>query len=183
MWKERETTDITDFWIRFSKPYLRRVCLVELIGPVWWAGTSDVNAYQSISEAEEFNSVLDKNVVGIAVQPALARLSRSYHRMSAGVRVFGGVFVRRAIAAQRYAACLTRPQMHPVATDLYALFAFGAFRLLNRVDRIKMRTAAGAHDLFTVVVFCSLTSCAAMPNSCGCRRRPFRPRQLPRRNA
>ena len=102
--------------------------------------------------------------------------------MSAGVRVFGGVFVRRAIAAQRYAACLARPQMHPITADLYALFAFEAFRLLDRFDRIKMRTAEGAHTLFTVMWFCSLTSCAATPGSCGFRRRPFRPRQPLRRS-
>ena len=153
-----------------------------MIGHVWWPASQMSMLISSNSEAEEFNSVLDKNLVEIAVQPALARLSRSDYRMSAGVRVFGGVFVRRAIAAQRYAACLACPQMHPVATDLYALFAFGAFRLFNRVDRIKMRTAAGAHTLFTVMWFCSLTSCVVMQGSCGFRRRPFRPRQPLRRS-
>jgi hypothetical protein len=55
--------------------------------------------------------------------------------------------------------------------------------LFNRVDRIKMRTAARAHNLFTVLVFRSTTRCVATPGSCGCQRRPFRLRQQPRRNA
>jgi hypothetical protein len=121
------------------------VRLVDLIGHVWWPAPRMSMPISSISEPTQFNLVLDKNVVGIAVQPALARLSRGNYRMSAGVRVFAGVLIRRAIAAQRYAACLACPQMHPIATDLYALFAFVAFRLLNRVDRIKMRTAASSH--------------------------------------
>ena len=49
--------------------------------------------------------------------------------MAAGVRMFTGMPVRRAIAAERHAARLARAQMDPVRTGLYALFAFAALRL------------------------------------------------------
>jgi hypothetical protein len=67
--------------------------------------------------------------------------------MSTGVRVFAGVLIRRAVAAQRDSTRLARPQMHPVGTDLYAFFAFAAIRLLDglNVNRIQMRTASRTH--------------------------------------
>jgi hypothetical protein len=78
----------------------------------------------------------------------LGRLRRRDHRMSTGVRVFAGVLIRRAIATQRNSACLTRPQMNPIAADLYAFFAFATVRLLDRLnrDRIQMRTSSRTHD-------------------------------------
>ena len=51
--------------------------------------------------------------------------------MLTGVRVFAGMLIRRAVAAQRDAACLARAQMDPIAVDLYALFAFTTLRLLD----------------------------------------------------
>ncbi len=68
--------------------------------------------------------------------------------MSTGMRVFAGVLIRRAVAAQRYAARLARPQMHPIGTDLHAFFAFATMRLLDRFngDRIQMRTPLSIHD-------------------------------------
>ena len=51
--------------------------------------------------------------------------------MSGRVRVFGGVPIWRAVAAERDAAFLAGPQMHPVVADLHAFFAFPALRLLN----------------------------------------------------
>ena len=92
--------------------------------------------------------IFAKRLVRIAVQPALARLRRSDDRMPACVRMFGGVPIRRAIAAERYAACLTRAQMYPGRTDLHAFFAFATMRLLDGFNRnrIQMRTASGAHD-------------------------------------
>ena len=77
----------------------------------------------------------------------LARLRRCDHWMSTGVRVFAGVLIRRAVAAQRDSTRLARPQMHPVGTDLYAFFAFAAIRLLDglNVNRIQMRTASRTH--------------------------------------
>jgi hypothetical protein len=51
--------------------------------------------------------------------------------MSTGVCVFGGVAIRRTIAAQRDSACLARPQMNPIAADLHAFFAFAALWLFD----------------------------------------------------
>jgi hypothetical protein len=47
------------------------------------------------------NSIFSKGVIRVAVQPMLARLRRCDYRMSTGVRVFAGVLIRRAVAAQR----------------------------------------------------------------------------------
>ena len=68
--------------------------------------------------------------------------------MTTGGRVFAGVLIRRAIAAQRDSTRLARPEMHPIGTDLYAFFAFATLRLFNRLsrDRIEMRTTADIHD-------------------------------------
>lgn len=51
--------------------------------------------------------------------------------MARGMRMFAGVLVRRAVAAERHAACLAGPQMNPAITNLYALFAFPALGLLD----------------------------------------------------
>jgi len=66
--------------------------------------------------------------------------------MRTGVRVLAGVLIRRAVAAQRYSTRLARPEMHPVGTDLYAFFAFATMRLLDRLNRIQVRTASATHD-------------------------------------
>ena len=65
--------------------------------------------------------------------------------MSGGARVFAGVLVRRAVAAQRDTALLTGAQMHPFRSDLHALSAFGDFRQFDRRDRVEMRAAAIGH--------------------------------------
>ena len=98
------------------------------------------------------------------------------------VRVFACVTVRRAITAEGHAACLARPQMHPVAADLDALFAFGALRLLDCFDCIQMRAAAVVHDWLTVVRFYLVMRYVVMRGSCGFPRRPFRLRRRLRRN-
>jgi hypothetical protein len=67
--------------------------------------------------------------------------------MPARVRVFAGVPIRRAVAAKRDAASLASPKMHPLRGDLYALFAFTALRLFNRLDRVKMRATSIGHDV------------------------------------
>src|SRR5206468_2650955 len=69
-----------------------------------------------------------------------------------------------------------------VTTDLHALFAFPALRLFDGFDCIQMRTAAGTHDLFTLVIFWLVTGCAVMPGLCGFRRPPFRLRRPPPRS-
>jgi hypothetical protein len=90
-------------------------------------------------------SVFGKGVIRIAVEPALARLSRSNNRMTTRVCVFTGVLIRRAIAAQRHSTCLARAQMNPVCTDLDAFFAFAALRLFDRLNRVEMRTTSVNH--------------------------------------
>jgi len=71
-------------------------------------GTRRAQASQNV------RSVFGKGVVRIAVQPMLARLCGCYHRMTARVRMFAGVPIRRAIAAERDAARLARAQMDPI---------------------------------------------------------------------
>src|SRR5687768_16339030 len=89
--------------------------------------------------------VLSKLTVRIAVQPALAGFGRRDHRMATSLRVPGGVPVRRAVATERSRACLTRSEMHPVGTDLHALFAFALFRMLHGRHGCNMRTRVRIH--------------------------------------
>ena len=63
--------------------------------------------------------------------------------MPTRVGVFTGVLVRRAVAAECYAALLAGAQMHPVCADFNALFAFEALRMFYRPNRLEMR--AGCH--------------------------------------
>jgi len=75
--------------------------------------------------------------------------------MTAGVGVFAGVLIRRAVAAQCDAAFLTGSQVNPLRADLYALGAFANFRLLDGFNPVEMQTAAIAHDdlpLLTVAI-------------------------------
>jgi hypothetical protein len=65
--------------------------------------------------------------------------------MPALVRVLGGVTIRRGVATEGDAACLTSPQMNPVVADLHAFFAFKALRPFDRCDRVEMRTASLRH--------------------------------------
>jgi len=68
--------------------------------------------------------------------------------MLTGVRVFAGVLIRRAVAAQRDSTRLARSQVNPVAANLHAFFAFASMRLFDRLNRnrIQVRTASGTHD-------------------------------------
>ena len=77
----------------------------------------------------------------------LAGLGGSDDRMFGGARVFGRVPVRRAITAECDAALLTRAQMYPLRADLHAFSAFAVLRLLNRRDRVEMRTTSVRHLL------------------------------------
>src|SRR3954449_9428416 len=93
-------------------------------------------------------SIFGERLVWIAIQPMFARLRRRDYRMSTGARVFASVLIRRAVAAQRNATGLARPEMYPVGTNLHAFFAFPTMRLLDRFngDRIQMRTSSSIHD-------------------------------------
>ena len=62
--------------------------------------------------------------------------------MPRGVRVFGGVPVRRVVAAVRAAASLARPQVHPTGINLDTLITSPmgwTFDLTNRVDVFTAR--------------------------------------------
>ena len=95
------------------------------------------------------HSIFGEDVVWIAIQPAFARLRRSDYRMAAAMRVFGGVLIRRAVATERNSTFLARPQMHPVAADLNAFFAFAAVWLFDGLDPFKMSTPSGGHGSLT----------------------------------
>ncbi len=112
-------------------------------------------ACQCLFPVAEINrrSVFGKGFIWIAVQPAFAWLRGGDHRVPAGVRMFGGVLIRRTVAAQCYPTCLARSQMHPVVARFYALFAFETLRLFDGSDRVEMRTASGGHDSFTGLAF------------------------------
>ena len=60
-------------------------------------------------------------------------------------RVFAGVLIRRAVATKSDAALLAGAEMQPLRADFHALSALAGFRLLDRIDRIEMRTAAISH--------------------------------------
>jgi len=57
-----------------------------------------------------------------------------------GVR--GRVLVRRVVAAQCGSALLTRPQVHPVGSDLFTLIANPSLWVLDGVDGLNVRTQA-----------------------------------------
>jgi hypothetical protein len=85
------------------------------------------------------------------------------------MRVFAGVPIWRAVAAKRGSTCLAGAQMNPICADLYAFFAFTALRLLDRIDRVEMRTASVGHDIILAAPV-NLTSPAThhcLNNSCG----------------
>ncbi len=67
--------------------------------------------------------------------------------MPPGVRVFAGVPIWRAVAAERDATGLTGPQMNPVVADLNALFAFLTLRMFYRPNRFEMRARCHRHLL------------------------------------
>ncbi len=58
--------------------------------------------------------------------------------MRAGVRVFAGVPIWRAVAAERDAAVLARAKMDPMVPDFHALFAFLTLRMFYRPNRFEM---------------------------------------------
>ena len=73
--------------------------------------------------------------------------------------MFGGdcmlrrVAVRRAIAAARSAACLTRSQVNPPAPDLHTLFTLTLLWKLDELDRLNVRTTL-SHTLLILRLYC-----------------------------
>jgi len=59
--------------------------------------------------------------------------------------MFAGVLIWGAVATKRNATRLARPQMNPARTDLHAFFTFAALRLLDRFNRVEVRTASVGH--------------------------------------
>ncbi len=66
--------------------------------------------------------------------------------MPSAVRVFAGVLIWRAVAAERDAAFLAGSQVDPLRSDLHAFFAFTALRLFDGRDRFEVRTRGIIHD-------------------------------------
>ena len=66
--------------------------------------------------------------------------------MPGTVRVFAGVLVWRAIAAERDSTRLARAQVDPLRPDLHAFFAFAALRLFDGRDRFEVRTRGIIHN-------------------------------------
>jgi hypothetical protein len=99
------------------------------------------------SHLHGFDLIFRKGVVGITIEPALARLRRRDHGMPALVCVFAGMLIWRAVAAERDATCLAGSEMNPVVADLHACFAFAALRPFDRCDRGDVNT--GSHTCYS----------------------------------
>src|SRR5438874_13086460 len=89
------------------------------------------------------NLIFGKGVVGVAIEPTLAGLSRRDDGMADRARVFAGVAIRRAVAAKGDAAFLACPEMNPGRADFLALFAREATRPFDRFHGFNMRAFAG----------------------------------------
>src|SRR2546423_14954044 len=84
------------------------------------------------------NSIFGEGVVGVAIEPAFARLSRRDDGMAGRLGVFTGVAIRRTVAAKRHAAFLAGPQVDPSAADLHAFLAFETARAFDRFGRFAI---------------------------------------------
>ena len=58
--------------------------------------------------------------------------------MAGRMRMFAGVLIWRAVAAECYAALLTGAQMHPRCAGFNALFALLTLRMFYRLNRFEM---------------------------------------------
>ena len=112
-------------------------------------------------------SVLRERVVGIAVEPLFARLRRCDHRMLCRVRVFGCVRVRRAVAAERRAAVLTRPQVDPSRMDVDALVALAMCGVRDVRDRADMPAGSLWHRLHSLTIVMLTTMHARQRQNAG----------------
>jgi hypothetical protein len=65
--------------------------------------------------------------------------------MPAGVRVFAGVPIRRAVATERDATRLAGAQVNPARADLHAFFAFTTLRMFDLSDCVEMRAPSIGH--------------------------------------
>lgn len=90
--------------------------------------------------AIETTLVDPEGIIRITVNPAFARLAGGNHRMSAGVRVFARVAIRRTVAAKSHSAFLAGSQMDPGCSDLDAFAALHALRMFYFRDRFEVST-------------------------------------------
>ena len=89
--------------------------------------------------ASRYSLVFNKDVVEIAIEPALSRLCGSNHGMRAQARMFAGVLIWRAIAAESGAAVLAGPEVDPGRSNFDALLTFEPCWLFDRGDNIDVR--------------------------------------------
>ena len=60
--------------------------------------------------------------------------------MSSRVRVLAGVPIRGAVTAARSSALLARAEVNPPRSDLHAVLAFLALRMLDVTNRLNVLT-------------------------------------------
>lgn len=70
--------------------------------------------------------------------------------MPAGAGMFAGVLIGRAVATERRAAFLARPQMDPGGADLHAFLALTAFWLFDQRDCVDMGTRVVWHGMIVI---------------------------------
>jgi hypothetical protein len=68
------------------------------------------------------------DLIDVAPAPILARFDRFHDGMFGPVKMFGGMFVLRGIAASHMAALQAHSQVNPGVTHLQAFFASGSAR-------------------------------------------------------
>jgi hypothetical protein len=65
---------------------------------------------------------LKEQVIRVAIAPLLARFERLDDRVKCGMKVFGRVLIRRAVATANVAAGFAQSQVHPGVARLQAIF-------------------------------------------------------------
>ncbi len=70
--------------------------------------------------------------------------------MSTGVSVRRGVAIRRIVAAKRGVARLTGTKVHPLGTNLDALFALSSLCMPNGCYRLDMRAGCVSHSCASI---------------------------------
>jgi hypothetical protein len=76
-----------------------------------------------LREITASSGIFDKQFVGVAPHPFLARLGGDDHGMIRPMKVFGHVFVPGIVTTERDPAGLAGAQVDPVAADLDTFFA------------------------------------------------------------
>src|SRR5690242_11745154 len=97
----------------------------------------------SDNSGEDKGSVIfEHEFVDVAPHPGFTGLLCADDGMLRSVKMLGGVFVLRGVAAADVAASQTQAQMHPTVAHLEALFAALGFRL-DALDLIDVRASIG----------------------------------------